>query len=135
VDELTGLWNDRGFAVLGQAHLALAARCGLPVLIASAEPNGSAPAGEVELLEAAESFRGALPESAVVARLSGCRFAAVMAPGSPSDIAALESGLRGRMEVRWTTMHPQPGFEPAVQGALQSLCENVGVAARAGRHL
>jgi hypothetical protein len=135
VDEVTGMWNDRGFAVLGQAQLGLAARCGLPVLIASAERNGPEPAGELELLEAAESFRSALPESAIAARLTGCRFAAVMVPGAPGDISALENHLRGRLEVRWTTMHPQPGFEPAMQGALQSLCENVGIAARAGRHL
>jgi DNA-binding NarL/FixJ family response regulator len=135
VDELTGMWNDRGFAVIGQGQLGLAARCGLPVLVASAEGLAGEKTSELELIEAAEAFRAALPQSAVAARLSGSRFAAVVVPGSPIDAGNVECRLRGRMEVRWTTMHPQPGFEPAMQGALQSLCENVGVAARAGRHL
>jgi PleD family two-component response regulator len=135
VDELTGLWNQRGFSVMSQTQLSLAGRCGLPVLVAAADVPEAERGNQLRLLEAADAFRAALPPDAIAARLEGCRFAAVLVPGSASTATNVEGQLNGWMKIHWTMMHPKPGCEAAVQGALQSLCENVGVAARAGRHL
>jgi GGDEF domain-containing protein len=133
VDELTGMWNERGFGLVGRSQLGLAARCGVSALVAMAEVGGSR--GDVDLLAAADLFRGALPDSAVLARLGGARLAAMVVPADAGDISRLERAANGRMDVRWTTLRPESDFEPAMQCDLIALCENVGVAARAGRHL
>lgn len=133
VDDLTGLWNERGFGMVGRSQLGLAARCGVDALVAMAEVDRST--GDVELLEAADAFRGALPDSAIVARLGGKQFAAMVVPSDPDDAARLEERLQGKMKIRSTTLRPQPDFESSLQYDLISLCENVGFAARAGRHL
>jgi two-component system cell cycle response regulator len=134
VDDLTGMWNERGFGLIGQTQLGMAARCGLPVLVASAEAPARSQ-GDLELIEAADLFRAALPESAIAARLGGTRFAAVVVDAGGDVAVEAQSKLAGWREIRWTTLQPQEEFEPAMQGALHSLCENVGVAARAGRHI
>lgn len=134
VDEVTGLWNERGFGLVGRTQLGMAARCGLSVLVATAELRGNFDR-DVRLLEAAEAFRAMLPESAVVARLGAKRFAAMIVPGETEDANRIEQELRGKMHIHWTKLRPQAGNDSTIQGDLIALCENVGVAARAGRHL
>src|SRR5688572_24645471 len=136
VDEFTGMWNERGFALVAQSHLGLAAQCGLAVLVASAElPLKSNHVEDLDVLEAAEAFRAVLPESALTARLGGTRFAAMVVAIDQAGTGKARSTLAGRMEVHWTTLCPQVGLDTSMAGALQALCENVGVAPRAGRHL
>jgi ActR/RegA family two-component response regulator len=134
VDDVTGLWNERGFALVGRTQLGIAARCGLAAVIATAEVMDKS-GGEVELLDAAAAFRDVLPSSALVARLGLRRFAAMIVPGQQEDAGRIEKELQGRMQLHWTTLRPQAGDDSAIQGDLIALCENVGVAARAGRHL
>jgi hypothetical protein len=128
------MWNERGFGLVGRTQLGVAARCGLDALVATAELNQET-GGELELLEAAEAFRRALPDSALIARLGGKRFAAMVVPGAPEVAGGFEAKLVGGLRVHWTTLRPQPDFGSGMSGDLLALCENVGVAARAGRHL
>jgi hypothetical protein len=59
----------------------------------------------------------------------------MIVPGEPEDASLFEARLGPGMQVHWTTLRPQPDFGAGIQGDLLALCENVGVAARAGRHL
>ena len=136
VDEFTGMWNERGFALVARSHLGLAAQCGLAVLVASAElPSRSNHVEDLDVLEAAEAFRSVLPESALTARLGVARFAAMVVAIDQAGAGKARSTLAGRMEVHWTTLCPRLGMDTSMGVALEALCENVGVAPRAGRHL
>ena len=137
VDDLTGLWNARGFELVGRTQLSMAARCGLTALVATAELDAGQ-RGDVEILAAADQLRCDLPEAAILARLSGSRFAALVIPGDAEGAARLENQFGKKMDVCCATVALRPDSigDCTMQSTLQALCENVGVAAaRAGRHL
>jgi PleD family two-component response regulator len=66
-DELTGLYNRRGFAALAERDLRLAERLGEPVLIAAIELTGWR-LDDLALIRAGELLRAACGESAIVGR-------------------------------------------------------------------
>lgn len=72
-DELTGLYNRRGFAVLAEHNLRFARRAGEPVLIAVIEVGGW-PIDDLALIRAAELLRAACGEAAIVGRIASHLF-------------------------------------------------------------
>jgi len=67
-DELTGLYNRRGFAALSEHNLRIARRAGEPVLIAAMELAGQG-VDDLVLIRAAELLRSACGEAPVVGRI------------------------------------------------------------------
>src|SRR5260370_22698888 len=86
LDDLTGLYNRRGFLTLAEHHVRLACRTGKPFLVAFADldvlKQTNAPFSHQEgnraLVEAAAVLRTSVRHSDVVARLGGDEFAALM---------------------------------------------------------
>jgi diguanylate cyclase (GGDEF)-like protein/PAS domain S-box-containing protein len=82
-DELTGLYNRRGFQTLGDQHLKSARRTGQPLVLIFADMDGLKEIndtlghddGDVALRRVAEVFRASVRESDVVARMGGDEFA------------------------------------------------------------
>lgn len=115
-DELTGLYNRRGFLMLAQSHLALAQRHRRPVKLIFADldnlksindRHGHA-AGDRALVAAATILRHTYRSADVVARLGGDEFAVF--PLEVSDEAAVP-GLVARLHQRldeYNQRHVEP---------------------------
>lgn len=92
VDELTGLYNRRGFLSLGSGHLHLAQRAGRRFVLLYADLDGLKEIndtfghreGDLALVKAAEILRATFRHSDVVARLGGDEFV-VLAVEAASD--------------------------------------------------
>jgi diguanylate cyclase (GGDEF)-like protein/PAS domain S-box-containing protein len=86
-DELTGLYNRRGFLALAQERARLAARSGRPFALAFIDLNGMKQIndrlgheeGDRALVDAAELLRKTLRETDLAARLGGDEFVALLA--------------------------------------------------------
>lgn len=106
VDELTGLYNRRGFFALAEQHCKLAARKGRSLLVVFADMDDlkrvndtfGHTAGDQALFETAAVLRHTFRETDVVARIGGDEFAALVLesdPGTaPMILRRLEENLR-----------------------------------------
>jgi two-component system cell cycle response regulator len=82
VDDLTGLYNRRGFLSVGASHLQLAQRGGRPFVLLYADLDGlkeindtfGHPEGDAALVKAAEILRDTFRHSDVIARMGGDEF-------------------------------------------------------------
>lgn len=108
VDELTGLFNRRGFVTLAEQQIRQARRARSELLLFFADLDGLKPIndglGHVEgdraLVDAAGVLRAAFRESDVIARIGGDEFV-VLAPGTPElDPAVLVERLHRHVEAR-----------------------------------
>lgn len=98
VDELTGLYNRRGFLMFAQQQIALAARSGRRIVLLSADLDGlkaindqwGHAEGDRALIELAAVLRRSLRETDVVARLGGDEFVAL---ATESDLTGAEHVL------------------------------------------
>jgi diguanylate cyclase (GGDEF)-like protein len=85
-DELTGLYNRRGFLALAAQQLKIASRSARQVMLVFADVNGlksvndalGHEAGDRLLVAAAGALRGTFRDSDIVARLGGDEFAALL---------------------------------------------------------
>jgi diguanylate cyclase (GGDEF)-like protein/PAS domain S-box-containing protein len=83
-DELTGLYNRRGFSTLAERHLSLARRKGQDLLLVLADIDGLKPindtfghhAGDQVVIDAANVLRGTYRRVDIIARLGGDEFTA-----------------------------------------------------------
>jgi diguanylate cyclase (GGDEF)-like protein len=99
-DELTGLFNRRGFTILARQLLKLSHRMSRPLVLLFAEleniqainASQGLPAGDEALRQAANLFRRTFRDSDVVARLRGPTFT-VLAIDTPHD-----QGITSRLE-------------------------------------
>jgi diguanylate cyclase (GGDEF)-like protein len=82
VDDLTGLYNRRGFATLGNAHLQLAQRAGRRFMLVYADVDGLKAVndrlghqeGDLALVRTAEVLRATFRQSDIIGRLGGDEF-------------------------------------------------------------
>jgi diguanylate cyclase (GGDEF)-like protein len=116
-DDLTGLYNRRGFFVLSEQQRKRAARTGLPTFIVFIDVDGlkqvndrlGHQAGDELLLNAARILRSTFRESDIVARLGGDEFCIFTSDctGAPERIAArLEHNVNAFNSNRPDSPHP-----------------------------
>lgn len=104
-DELTGVYNRRGFYLLAEPALHSARRDGLDCLLGYIDVDGLKQVndgqghvvGDALISDVAEVLRNTLRKSDILARLGGDEFC-VLAAGSESDPAALKARLNAAMQ-------------------------------------
>ena len=110
-DDLTGLWNRRGFLALAAHHLEVARRTAEPVslffldvdhLKEINDAHGHAD-GDRALRETADILRGTLRSADLVSRFGGDEFCALLANCSPEAAARVVARLRADVEQRAST--------------------------------
>jgi diguanylate cyclase (GGDEF)-like protein len=111
-DELTGLYNRRGFLLLAEQEWKVACRAGVSAVLVYVDLDGLKTAndtygheiGDGLLRDAARVLKGTFRDADVVARLGGDEFA-VFAVAGPLDAAV----VRARLESRCAELNLQPG--------------------------
>lgn len=106
VDELTGLYNRRGFMMLVQQHLKLATRMRKGVFLLFADMDGLKDIndrfghieGDRALVEVAEVLKQTFRDSDVVARISGDEFAAVAIDADGIGVGILSNRFQDNLE-------------------------------------
>ncbi|HKK93180.1 MAG TPA: diguanylate cyclase, partial [Longimicrobiales bacterium] len=101
IDELTALYNRRGFQDLGEQYLKLSRRSGRGASLAYVDLDGfkvindtyGHTVGDEALVQAADVLRGAFRASDLVARVGGDEFA-VLAPNSSDDPGMMARRVR-----------------------------------------
>jgi diguanylate cyclase (GGDEF)-like protein/PAS domain S-box-containing protein len=124
-DELTGLHNRRGFALLGGHEHRLATRQGRGIVLLYADLDGLKPIndtlgheqGDAAIRDFANVLKGTFRQSDIVARMGGDEFAALAFDVPESDVSRVESRLREALDA----------FN-ATPGRRYTLATSVGVA-------
>lgn len=106
IDELTGLYNRRGFAQLGEQHLKLARRTGRSVTLVFLDLDRFKTindtlghhVGDRGLNKIAEILRSTFRRSDIIARMGGDEFAVLALEASGEDAAMLVERLREHTE-------------------------------------
>jgi diguanylate cyclase (GGDEF)-like protein len=101
VDELTGLYNRRGFLALAQQQLRVADRLGSKLCQIFVDVDGlkqindtlGHPAGDRALAECAQLLRETFRDCDVIARVGGDEFAVLTMDSTPDDAAAMLARL------------------------------------------
>jgi diguanylate cyclase (GGDEF)-like protein len=112
VDELTGLYNRRGFLMLAEQHATLAKRMAASFTVAFIDLDRlkhindtmGHQAGDAAIIEAADVLKACLRESDILARLGGDEFALLMT--SPADHT--EESIRSRLQQELDLRNAQP---------------------------
>lgn len=97
LDDLTGLYNRRGFLTLAEHHVRLAYRTGKPFLVAfmdldelkEVNDTFGHQEGNRALVDAAEVLRDSFRHSDILARLGGDEFAALMLEANKDSIGTV----------------------------------------------
>lgn len=107
-DDLTGLYNRRGFISLCQKYLKLSQRTRKEALLLFADLNGlkrindnfGHQEGDRALVEIADLLRSTFRESDIIARIGGDEFTVLAAGVSPEETDTLIGRLEARMELQ-----------------------------------
>jgi diguanylate cyclase (GGDEF)-like protein/PAS domain S-box-containing protein len=107
IDDLTGLYNRKGFFALAEHRVRLANRTGETFSIAFADLDGlkrindefGHQEGDRALVDAANVFRECFRESDIVARLGGDEFAMFIAEADDSKIATIRSRIQQNLDI------------------------------------
>lgn len=107
-DELTGLYNRRGFLELSRQQLSLAEQMNRPALLFFVDLNNMKlindqlghEQGDRALMETAEALRVTFRGSDVVARLGGDEFVALLLDGEASQLAVFSERVQRELEQR-----------------------------------
>lgn len=105
VDDLTGLANRRGFTMLAEQELRVAARSGQAVAVLFMDVDGlkrindtlGHRQGDLALRDAAAALRGTLRSSDLVGRLGGDEFGALLPDCPPGEVDVVLRRLRQRL--------------------------------------
>jgi diguanylate cyclase (GGDEF)-like protein len=105
-DELTGLYNRRGFMVLGEQQLRLAQRAGRGLTLACVDLDGlksindtlGHAEGDIALCQTADILRTSFRSADILARLGGDEFVALAIDTDASSEPVLLDRLRGRLQ-------------------------------------
>jgi two-component system cell cycle response regulator len=132
-DELTGLFNRRGFTVLSRQLLKLCGRMTRPVVLLFAEIDGSR-AGDETLRQVGTLMRRSFRDSDVLARLDGGSFAvlAIDVPDERGLAARLEETLkdfnavRGQGEPALRLTVGALRFDPDASVSIEDLLDQAG---------
>lgn len=106
VDELTGLYNRRGFLVLTQQQLKMSQRTGMGLLLLLGDLDGlkqindhfGHPQGDEALAKTAQIFRKTFRGTDILGRLGGDEFAVLAIGARPEDAATLLQRLNENFE-------------------------------------
>lgn len=106
VDELTGLYNRRGFITLAERQLALARRKKQPLMLIAADVDDlkgindrfGHPAGDQALIGAAQVLRQTYREADIVARLGGDEFTVFPIEASKDSAPLLIERLQSNLD-------------------------------------
>jgi PleD family two-component response regulator len=139
-DQLTGLYNERGFQLAATRELHLAAGAAIPLLIALIEIDNlgdiASACGterrDITILDAAEVIRAGAGDLALLACLSGNRFAAVVWNMNPEGfISRVQAKLGDKprdfgFAFGWavTKAGALQSIDPLLSAAEALLCEN-----------
>jgi diguanylate cyclase (GGDEF)-like protein len=112
-DELTGLYNRRGFRALAEHQLRIARRTGADVLLLFLDLDGfkhvndrlGHEAGDRALREVADLLRNTIRETDVIARLGGDEFAVLVVDATDET----EDAVRARLTHATAARNAQPG--------------------------
>lgn len=123
-DQLTGLYNRRGFLILGMQQIKISRRNGVPLLLFFADVDHLKDAndahghdeGDALLLRCAAVLNNTFRESDVIARLGGDEFAVLVAEGANSTCEILRRRLNDSLH------------DVNAHGGLSPLSLSVGVA-------
>ena len=107
LDELTRLYNRRGFLTLGQQQIALANRSRRAMVVVFADLDGMKwindtqghQEGDRALVDMAAIFRETFRQSDVVARIGGDEFAAISLEARQNSADIIETRLRRNLDV------------------------------------
>jgi diguanylate cyclase (GGDEF)-like protein/PAS domain S-box-containing protein len=108
VDDLTGLYNRRGFLTLAQRQLKVALRKRRRALLFFLDLDGlkqindrlGHKAGDQALVDAADQLKRAFRDADIVGRLGGDEFVALAIEASPDSAESMSARLRERLSVR-----------------------------------
>jgi diguanylate cyclase (GGDEF)-like protein len=137
-DELTGLYNRRGFYVLAEQQIKIARRAGRGMLLASADLDGLKSIndefghheGDRALVDAAQILRESFRESDIIARIGGDEFVVLMTEKSEISAQILLDRLARNLEAHNRKVtRPYPfsisvgiaGFDPEEPVSLNEL--------------
>jgi len=101
-DELTGLYNRRGFSTLAERHLSLARRKGMDLLLVLADIDGlkvindtfGHHAGDQVVIDAANVLKGTYRRVDIIARIGGDEFTAFPVEAGPDSAEILMNRLQ-----------------------------------------
>ena len=101
-DELTGLYNRRGFSTLAERHLSLARRKGQDLLLVLADIDGLKPindtfghaAGDQVVIDAGNVLKGTYRRVDIIARIGGDEFTAFPIEAGPDSAEILMNRLQ-----------------------------------------
>ena len=107
VDDLTGLYNRRGFLTLAQRQLKVALRKRRRALLFFLDLDGlkqindrlGHKAGDQALIDAAEQLKRAFRDADIVGRLGGDEFVALAIEASPDSAESMSARLRERLDL------------------------------------
>jgi diguanylate cyclase (GGDEF)-like protein len=108
IDELTGLYNRRGFFTIAAKQLKISKRAKESLLLFYANLDGMKwindnlghGEGDVALLETAEVLKHTFRESDIIGRLGGDEFAVLATLTTEDNIAAIKDRLQGQLDMR-----------------------------------
>jgi diguanylate cyclase (GGDEF)-like protein len=108
VDELTGLYNRRGFLTLSEQHLKLANRTNRGFLLAFADVDDLKKIndafghneGDLALIDAAEILKKTFRHSDIIARIGGDEFAIIAIEANNEDMEIISNRLLEKVETR-----------------------------------
>ena len=137
VDDLTGLYNRRGFLEVAGRDLRLAARYGGTrqfLLAESLSRELDSHSRDLFLIQLADLLRDWAGETGILARVDGARFAVL---GGPEDLGRLARQLRKQMpeHCQVSLSDPFASADLDLEFLLPAPCDNDGVEGRAGRHV
>ncbi len=131
IDDLTGLYNRKGFFALAEHRVKLACREGEPFSIAFVDLDGlkrindtfGHQAGNRALIDTAEVLRKCFRESDILARLGGDEFAVFVAKADEREIAGITSRIEEHLAACNSTagrLYPLSFSIGIVSGGLQN---------------
>jgi diguanylate cyclase (GGDEF)-like protein/PAS domain S-box-containing protein len=114
-DELTGLYNRRGFSTLAERHLAIARRKGSDLLLVLADIDGlkvindtfGHHAGDQVVIDAANVLKGTYRRVDIIARIGGDEFTAFPVEAGPDSAEILINRLQQNV-AKHNERYPRP---------------------------
>ena len=105
IDDLTGLYNRRGFQVLAEQEYRLATRTNRCLVLVFADLDDlkqindafGHPIGDAALVEVAWALKNSVRDSDIVARLGGDEFVALLVGSSSDDVAVVTERMQASM--------------------------------------
>jgi diguanylate cyclase (GGDEF)-like protein len=115
VDELTGLYNRRGFLLLAEQHARAAARSGRPFAILFSDLNGlkvindvyGHDEGDRAIRRMAAIFKATLRDADIVARFGGDEYVALLDGANEASVAGVMARIKEELGVDAARERPQ----------------------------